>query len=178
MANPDRDRVDQESSIGQSSESAPSSGDQSQSGSDRTRARVKPPGQPRSASPTIPVARRSAPPEVVDGRSFVFKGRPEEVAEPAAEDESAPAPANPWATKVRPSRKAIPRIQADLSGKLQVQGQHPGDRYVRVVRRHSDDFEFAGPGHLVATEEAMESSGAFGRTITRAKRRLIGAPLT
>jgi amino acid transporter len=116
---------------------------------------------------------------VVDGRSFVFKGRPEEPAEaPAAADEAAAVPANPWATKVRPSRKTNPRIQSDLSGKLQIQGQHPGDRYVRVVRQHGDDFALAGPGHLVATEEAMESTGSFGRAITKAKRTLIGAPLT
>jgi len=182
MAKPDREAVDQESSIEQSSSSEQSSGDQSSAGAERIRARIKPPGQTRPTPPTVAVTRKSAPPDVADGRSFVFKGRHEEVSDPAPPDldgrDDAPAPENPWATRGRPSRKATSRVQADLSGKLQIQGQHPGDRYVRVVRQHGDDFEFAGPGHLVATEEAMESSGSFGRAVTRAKRTLIGAPLT
>jgi len=179
MTNPDRESVDQESSIEQSSGSGEPSRERSSDGAERIRARVKPPGQPRLAPPA---ARRSAPPVTADGRSFTFKGRPEEVDEPPVfpADNADPMaiPANPWATKVRPSRMGASRMQADLSGKQQVQGQHPGDRYVRVVRQHGDDFELAGPGHLVATEEAMESSGNFGRAITRAKRTLIGAPLT
>ena len=70
------------------------------------------------------------------------------------------------------------RAQPDLSGKQRVQGQHPGDRYVRVIRQQGEDFERAGPGHLVATPESMEARGTFGRAVGRVKRTVIGAPLT
>ncbi|MEA2513721.1 MAG: hypothetical protein QOJ59_3208 [Thermomicrobiales bacterium] len=79
---------------------------------------------------------------------------------------------------VRVPRPRGPRLQPDLSGHEHIRGRHPGDRYVRIVRRQSDDFARAGPGHLVATEEALEARGSVGRTITRIKRAVIGAPLT
>jgi amino acid transporter len=70
------------------------------------------------------------------------------------------------------------KINADLSGVQPVQGAHPADRYVRIVRRHGDDFERAGPGHLVATEEALAPEGTIGRGYSRLKRVLIGAPIS
>jgi amino acid transporter len=79
---------------------------------------------------------------------------------------------------VRAPRKEGPKVQSDLVGKQQLQGKHPGDRYVRVCRVQSDDFQHAGPGHLVATEEALEARGAAGRAFGRVKRVLIGAPLS
>ncbi len=79
---------------------------------------------------------------------------------------------------VRAPRKEGPRIQPDLVGKQQFQGKHPGDRYVRVIRQHSGDFAHAGPGHLVATEEALEARGPVGRGFGRIKRLLIGPPLS
>ncbi|MGI8476761.1 MAG: APC family permease, partial [Thermomicrobiales bacterium] len=79
---------------------------------------------------------------------------------------------------VRPPRKSAQRLQADLVGKQQIQGQHPGDRYVRVIRQHSDDFALAGPGHLVASEESMQGEGSVGRFYSKVKRVMIGAPLT
>src|SRR5215218_6671855 len=54
---------------------------------------------------------------------------------------------------VKAPRKTGTRVEPDLHGFQQVQGSHVGDRYVRVVRQHGDDFSRAGPGHLVATEE-------------------------
>jgi hypothetical protein len=69
-------------------------------------------------------------------------------------------------------------LQGDFSGKQQMRGSHLGDRYVRVVRQKTEDFERAGPGHLVATEEASEGRGPVGRSWKRVKRRLIGAPMT
>jgi amino acid transporter len=80
--------------------------------------------------------------------------------------------------RVRPPRKPGTRVQADLHGYQQVQGSHLGDRYVRVVRQQSDDFSRAGPGHLVATEEALQARGGVGRAFARLKRAVIGAPLT
>lgn len=62
-------------------------------------------------------------------------------------------------------------------GKEQVRGQHPGDRYVRVVRPQSEDFEHAGPGHLVATDDAFAARGSIGRRLQRTKRVLIGTPI-
>lgn len=84
----------------------------------------------------------------------------------------------PRPRQVRARKPSGPRVQPDLFGKQRLQGQHPGDRYVRVVRQQRGDFERAGPGHLVVSEESMESRGNVGRAYGRAKRVLIGAPLT
>ncbi|HEY7035948.1 MAG TPA: APC family permease [Thermomicrobiales bacterium] len=85
---------------------------------------------------------------------------------------------NRSARLVRPPRKERPRLQADLVGYQQVQGSHPGDRYVRVVRQQGEEFARAAPGHLVATEEANQPRGGFGRAYGKVKRAVIGAPLT
>ncbi len=69
-------------------------------------------------------------------------------------------------------------MQGDFAGKQQVRGTHLGDRYVRVIRQKTEDFERTGPGHLVATQDASEARGSFGRGWKRAKRLLIGAPMT
>jgi amino acid transporter len=61
---------------------------------------------------------------------------------------------------------------------LRVQGQHPGDRYVRVIRQQSEDFARKGPGHLVASPETLEARGPVGRAFGRVKRLLIGTPLS
>ena len=84
----------------------------------------------------------------------------------------------PRARVVRAPRAAGPKVQPDLVGYQQLQGKHPGDRYVRVIRPHGDDFRRAGPGHLVATEDAMEARGRVGRVYGRIKRVVIGAPLS
>lgn len=79
--------------------------------------------------------------------------------------------------RIKP-RKAGSRPLVDLSGKQQVQGKLSGDRYVRVVRQQGDDFERAGPGHLVATEESMQVRGPIKSKLIQIKRVLIGQPLT
>lgn len=79
---------------------------------------------------------------------------------------------------VKPPKKSGPKAQPDLVGYQQLQGSHPGDRYVRVVRQQSDDFQRVGPGHLVATEEAIKARGGVGRIFGKVKRRVIGAPLS
>jgi amino acid transporter len=86
-------------------------------------------------------------------------------------------PKNPALKAVRPPRKPGPRVQPDLVGLQELRGTHPGDRYVRVVRQQGDEFQRAGPGPLVATEEAMEARGSVGRVFGKVKRFLIGAPL-
>ena len=80
--------------------------------------------------------------------------------------------------KVRAPKPSGPRVQPDLSGKQRLQGQHPGDRYVRVVRQQRGDFERAGPGHLVVTAETIGPRSSASRIYGRAKRVLIGAPLS
>jgi amino acid transporter len=80
--------------------------------------------------------------------------------------------------RVRAPRKHGPRAQADLVGKEGMQGRRPGDRYVRVHRIQTDDFQRTAPGLLVATEEALEARSGAGRAFGRVKRALIGAPLT
>ncbi len=80
--------------------------------------------------------------------------------------------------RVRAPKKSGPRMQADLAGRQEFQGQHPGDRYVRVIRQRGDDFTRTGPGYLVATEESLEGRSTVGRAFGRVKRTVIGAPLT
>jgi amino acid transporter len=95
----------------------------------------------------------------------------------ASPEADAEAGAELAARKVKPRRPDAP-VLTDLTGKQQIQGKHSGDRYVRVVRPQGEDFERAGPGHLVATPEASEPSGPIKRAYMKTKRVLIGAPLT
>ena len=84
---------------------------------------------------------------------------------------------NPNPRTIRPRQKGA-ALSSDLAGKEAVQGSMQADRYVRIVRMHGDDFEQAGPGHLVATEEALEAEGSVSKGVAKAKRVLIGAPLS
>ncbi len=93
---------------------------------------------------------------------------------PAAPDKTVPESPVPHSPFVR---RPVSKLQPDLTGRQQVQGSHLGDKHVRVIRQRSDDFDRAGPGHLVATEEADEARGGISRVYTRIKRTLIGAPL-
>ncbi|MGH2617514.1 MAG: hypothetical protein ACRDJC_19950, partial [Thermomicrobiales bacterium] len=72
--------------------------------------------------------------------------------------------------RVRAPRREGPRAQSDLVGKQGMQGHLLGDRYVRVCRVQSGDFERAAPGHLIATEEALEARGPAGRAFGKIKR--------
>src|SRR5215204_4215436 len=93
------------------------------------------------------------------------------------EDETEPG-SHRRAQRVRARRRQSSLIQGDLVGKQGAQGRLPGDRYVRVCRVQSGDFERAAPGHLIATEEALQARGPAGRTFTKIKRTVIGAPLS
>ena len=79
--------------------------------------------------------------------------------------------------KVRPRRSIGPKIQSDLSGKQQIQGERAADRYIRVVRAQHGHFVPAGPGLLVATPGASEPAGSISRGYAKVKRVLIGAPI-
>jgi amino acid transporter len=204
MAGPDRDESDQEHSARSAESSAASGGDpprprvrvksptppprkaaaRPRADSDLDAPPISPhqPGAPArsDAAPSAFVVKGQAPrariahddeglrhaPELGLG----WLGSPNGVAEPG-ETEASPR-------LVKPPRKTGTRVEPDLHGYQQVQGSHLGDRYVRVVRQHGEDFARAGPGHLVATEEALQARGSIGRAIGRVKRAVIGAPLT
>ena len=57
-------------------------------------------------------------------------------------------------------------------------GRLPGERLVRILRPHARHFHRAGPRHLVATEEVIEAHGGLAGLLARAKRVVIGAPLS
>lgn len=131
-----------------------------------------------------PESKSTTPPESPDGsaaskRPTVYK--PERKISTQAEsgrDATEPAaPAGPYRPDA-PFRKPESRLQGDFSGKQEVLGSHLGDRYVRVIRQKTEDFQRSGPGHLIATEDASEARGPVGRSWQRAKRVLIGAPMT
>jgi len=108
-------------------------------------------------------------------RTFVHSQENGEAAITA--DESAPDPHH-RTRRVRARRREGPHIQGDLVGKQGMQGRLLGDRYVRVCRVQSGDFQRAAPGHLIATEEALEARGPAGRAFSKVKRTVIGAPLS
>ncbi|MCC6790722.1 MAG: APC family permease, partial [Thermomicrobiales bacterium] len=189
MPNPDRVNRDQDPA--DKPAETVIDGDEPPSNGGRSRVRVKPPTgsatRARSTTPNpdlnstafVPKAARGNAddlPNIDASLGLGWLQTPDPTDVPAMER---PASANPSASRaIRPSRRTVSKFQPDLVGKQQIQGQHVGDRYVRVIRQQSDDFERAGPGYLVATEEAMEARGGFGRSVTRVKRALIGQPLT
>ena len=68
------------------------------------------------------------------------------------------------AVTARQVRRTGAKLQPDLVGKQGIQGQQPGDRYVRVFRMQGEDFEHAAPGHLVATRRGDgRPRGSVGR---------------
>jgi amino acid transporter len=108
-------------------------------------------------------------------RSFVHSLKTGEAAMTA--EETPPDPQR-RTQRVRARRRQGVLIQGDLVGKQGMQGRLLGDRYVRVCRVQSGDFERAAPGHLIATEEALEARGPAGRAFGKIKRTVIGAPLS
>ncbi len=114
----------------------------------------------------------SRAPGTPDGDSTRGAG-PEEPAEPLV---SMPAQGKP---KIKAPRPRGPRVNPDLDGKTSIRGSHVGDRYVRIVRQPRDEeFRRAGPGYLIAGEEASGGRGPVQRSFSRIKRVLIGQPLT
>ncbi|MBA3275808.1 MAG: APC family permease, partial [Chloroflexia bacterium] len=81
--------------------------------------------------------------------------------------------------RFRAPRPKGTRINPDLEGKTNIRGSHVGDRYVRIVRQPRDEeFRRVAPGYLIAGEEASSGRGPVQRTFSKAKRVLIGQPLT
>ena len=195
MSNPDRGDADQEPRLARPNSADPAPSPPPGDAPAPSRARVKPPKAPTPPRQAEANGRGTGVPE---SSAFVRKGgpaRPEKRRDDgpkidpelglgwlgAGNGAGAAADGNETSDRarlVRPPRKGEPRIKGDLHGQQEVRGSHLGDRYVRIVRQQSDDFARAGPGHLVATEEATAARGRFGRAVGRFKRTLIGAPLT
>lgn len=193
MGTPDRERSDQDARI---------SVDATEESADGSRVRIKPPsgrvvrpprtiatnegaaGSDRRKPPFTPAAGDSRGSASIDsGDNGSSDLDPSLGMNWLGTETDRRRPPRSWASSpprvVKPPRKSSgPKAQPDLVGYQQLQGSHPGDRYVRVVRQQSDDFQRVGPGHLVATEESLESRGGFGRTWGRIKRRVIGPPLS
>jgi amino acid permease-like protein len=58
------------------------------------------------------------------------------------------------------------------------QGKFPGQERIRIVRPRHTSLERVNPGVLKATEASMAPSSGFGKVLYRAKRFLIGNPLS
>ncbi len=98
---------------------------------------------------------------------------------PDPENESLLPPRTARKPKVRAPRPPGVQISPDLEGMQRFQGSHVGDRHVRVIRQtREEELKRIRPGYLVAGEEASTSRGGVGRAYGRAKRVLIGHPLT
>lgn len=69
-------------------------------------------------------------------------------------------------------------INPELETKEVHRGGRPGEKYIRRVRTGRGLIRRRGPGLLIATEKALEPRGRVGRFLNRAKRFLIGRPLT
>ncbi|MBA2470105.1 MAG: APC family permease, partial [Chloroflexia bacterium] len=81
--------------------------------------------------------------------------------------------------KIQAPRPRGAKVNPGLDGKTNIRGSHVGDRYVRIVRQPPDaEFRRVAPGYLIAGEEASGGRGPVQRAFNRAKRVLIGQPLT
>ena len=69
-------------------------------------------------------------------------------------------------------------LMIDLERQELVPGSHPGSQYVRIYRSPAREFRRLGPGHLQATELAALPHSPIQRGLVKAKRFLIGAPIS
>ncbi len=192
MSNPDRDPADQESRPGRTNPAGTTSSPSSDDDPAPSRARVKPPKPPaaprradfdgagagapeqpafiRKGGTVWPEQARDDGPKIPPDLGLDRLGA--NTGDRARADNKA---AGNGTRSVRPPRKSEPKIRGDLTGQQEIRGSHIGDRYVRIVRQQSDDFARAGPGHLVATEEAIDArEAASAAPSARVKRTLIG----
>lgn len=70
------------------------------------------------------------------------------------------------------------QLAADLHLRELVQGQRPGERYVRIVRPQLGKLRRVEPGHLVATERTLEGRSLTSRAWNRIRYALFGPPLS
>lgn len=72
----------------------------------------------------------------------------------------------------------VAEAEAHLERRELRRGQRPGDSHMRIVRPHAREFRRAPEGHMVATEHLLVPQGGFSRLWAKAKRFLIGPPLS
>jgi amino acid transporter len=100
-----------------------------------------------------------------------------DAAELSRDDEVSDAPPHQAASQSpRADGEAI-RINPDLTVTELKRGVLPGDVYVRRRDSHSRYFKRVGPGHFVATEEAVRPPSSFERAFRSFKALMIGRPI-
>ena len=67
--------------------------------------------------------------------------------------------------------------RGELEERREEKGRRPGERIVRIVRPHRDDFRRAGRGVYVATDRVNEPETRLGRLYDAVRHVLIGRPL-
>jgi amino acid transporter len=64
-----------------------------------------------------------------------------------------------------------------IGGRQPLRGRRPGDRRIRVERKHAPYFRYTGKGVMTAKPAAIAPSTGLGKAVLSAKRVLIGRPL-
>ena len=64
-----------------------------------------------------------------------------------------------------------------IGGRRPITGRKPGDKRIRIERRHSPYFRYTGPGQLTAKAAASAPTTDTGRITARVKQFLLGRPL-
>ncbi|MEO5965388.1 MAG: APC family permease, partial [Candidatus Limnocylindrales bacterium] len=64
-----------------------------------------------------------------------------------------------------------------IGGRRPISGRRPGDKRIRVERRHSPYFRYTGPGQLTAKIAANAPSTRSGRFLLKLKGFVLGRPL-
>jgi amino acid transporter len=70
-----------------------------------------------------------------------------------------------------------PRRSADGADRIAFTGRRAADRRIRIKRRTSPYFRYAGPGTLTARPAASAATHPFGQAAARTRRILFGRPL-
>jgi amino acid transporter len=126
------------------------------------------------ASRDGPGPRRPRTPRVVQPRASLTDGEGVPPTREAGHQVPGPIVAPPRQDDPRPS-PARPASHDRLQTTERLQGEHPGDQYVRI-RRHRG-FRRVGPGRLVLNRENLGSRGWLRQTYGLLKRLLLGRPL-
>ena len=64
-----------------------------------------------------------------------------------------------------------------IGGRRPITGRRPGDKRIRIERRHTPYFRYTGPGQLTAKAAASAPTTGAGRASARLKQILVGRPL-
>jgi amino acid transporter len=92
-------------------------------------------------------------------------------------DEISDAPVRASRPSSAPNGESARVVNPELTFTEIKKGVRPGDVYVRRREPHRRFFKRVGPGHFIATEEAVRPPNALERTYRDVKAILIGRPL-